>query len=109
MQPVTRSEYISRVNTCRRVTNYWGIGSLFFVMAFLAAITWWPLLLVKSVAVIVISCVIIIALLGIFVISAIYDVRCPFCRTSLQSGVLASTAIATGKCGHCGNSLWAEG
>ena len=36
------------------------------------------------------------------------DLRCPACKKSLQGGIYAPLAIATGKCGHCGHALFEE-
>ena len=36
------------------------------------------------------------------------DLRCPTCKKSLQGGIYTPLAIATGKCGHCGHTLFEE-
>jgi hypothetical protein len=42
---------------------------------------------------------------GFFFIGRRHDIRCPKCDRSIQGGVYASLAIATGKCGHCGEVI----
>jgi uncharacterized membrane-anchored protein len=42
---------------------------------------------------------------GVFFIGRRHDIRCPKCDRSIQGGVYASLAIATGKCGHCGEVI----
>ena len=37
-----------------------------------------------------------------------HKVNCPKCGTSIQAGFMAHIAIATGKCGNCGNTVFTE-
>lgn len=45
---------------------------------------------------------------GIYWIAKKTDLRCPACKKSVQGGVYTPLAIATGKCGHCGGTLFDE-
>ena len=43
---------------------------------------------------------------GVLWIGKTTDLRCPACKKSLQGGIYTPVAIATGKCGHCGATLF---
>lgn len=45
-----------------------------------------------------------LVLYGFFYIGKRYDQVCPHCKKSIQ-GVLTHIAIATGKCGQCGETI----
>ena len=57
---------------------------------------------------IIVAVYLLAVLWGLIRFSKKTDIKCPYCRKSLQSGFLVSTAITTGKCSHCGKRVIEE-
>ncbi len=105
---MTKEELIANQKRAGRLL-WWLLGIMFLIMIGLAHLIHATGAAHRDLAFRIALFVIIAAIFGgIFWIGKKTDVRCPACKKSVQGGIYAPLAIATGKCGHCGATLFDE-
>ena len=105
---MTKEDLIANQKRAVRLL-WWLIGILFLIMIVLADLIHAAGATHRDLAFrIALFAILAIIFGGIYWIGKKTDVRCPACKKSVQGGINAPLAIATGKCGHCGATLFDE-